>query len=169
MDLCDIDISKILINKSVKNSYDLKYNGNSLVFTTPKIYMPFGYEEKFYNYYINFELYDVKKNKEIENFLDFLVNIEIKIVDLLGIDTMLLNSQVRLSDSHNPILYTKVNYRNKKIISSIEDEKGKPINFFNLEKDIFTKATLMIDKIWLKNNRYFFKYIIKDMVCYNKN
>ena len=168
MDFFDIDINKIFIKKSVRDSYDVKYNDASLIFKTPKIFMPFKYEEKFYNYYINFELYDLKKNKQIKHFLDFLVNLEIKIVELLGIDTMLLNSQVRLSDAHNPILYTKVNYRNKKIISLIEDENGKPLNFFNLENEIFVNTILMIDKIWVKNNRYFFKYIIKKLICYNK-
>ena len=166
MDFTDIDIDKISITKSIKTSFDIKLNNNNVSFWTPKIMMPFGYQEKFHNYYINFELYDVNKNKEISAFLDFLIKIEQKLTETLGIDNFMLNSQIRMSDAHNPVLYTKVNYKNNKILTSIIDDNSVPINFFKMDKECFTKVKLTLDKIWNKNGKYYFKYLIREMICY---
>ena len=170
MDLLDfstIKIENIKVKRSSNSFIDIVYNDSPLVFWTPKLFIPFGYEEKYNSYFINFELHDFNNNIEIQQFLDMLLNIEQKIIELLDIDNSQLNSQIRLNDPHNPILYTKVIEKNKKILTTIKNNKNEHINFFKLEKRNFSKNKLVIDKIWCKNNKFYLKYKIKEMIYYD--
>ena len=40
----DIDIKNITLEKSVKTSYDIRFNGKSIEFWAPELYVPFGIE-----------------------------------------------------------------------------------------------------------------------------
>jgi hypothetical protein len=169
MDLLDfgsINIENIQIKRSSNNFIDIVYNGGPLVFWTPKIFIPFGYEEKFNSYFINFELFDYNNNIELQIFLSVLLKIEEKIIELLGIENHQLNSQIRHHDLENPILYTKIIERNKKIITIVRNDKNEFLNFYKLEKQHFSKNKLVIDKIWCKNNKYYLKYKVKEMIYY---
>ncbi len=46
MDFQNINIDKIIINKSIKNSYDIIYDTKHLEIFTPKLFIPFGLRKK---------------------------------------------------------------------------------------------------------------------------
>ena len=167
LDFSTINIENITVKRSSNSFIDIVYNDAPLVFWTPKLFIPFGYEEKFNSYFINFELHDLNNNIEIQNFLEMLLKIEQKIIELLDIDKSQLNSQIKRNDPHNPILYTKVIEKNKKILTTIKNNKNEHLNFYKLEKRKFSKNKLVIDKIWCKNNKFYLKYKIREMIYYD--
>ena len=116
MKFVDFDSSLFLLKRFNRSSFNISYNNESLEFWTPKLYIPFGLEEKFNSYFINYELIDFKKDIEIQKFFDFLVNIETSIIRQLDLDKEDLNSQIRITDC-NPILYTKIIQKNNTIIT----------------------------------------------------
>ena len=166
MKFVDFDSSLFLLKRFNRSSFNISYNNESLEFWTPKLYIPFGLEEKFNSYFINYELIDLKKDIEIQQFFDFLVNIETSIIRQLDLDKEDLNSQIRITEC-NPILYTKIIQKNNTIITSIKNDRNENINIFNLEKNTYGKLYLILDKIWYKNSKFYFKYKIKDMIYYN--
>ena len=66
----DIDIKTITIDKSIKNSYDIKLNNKHIEFWTPELHVPFGLENKFNNYFINLEITDNVYAKLFEYFIE---------------------------------------------------------------------------------------------------
>lgn len=167
MDFINFDKEELSIIKSIRSSYEVKYKNDTFSFWTPKLLIPFGYEEKYNSYFINLELYDIKQNVYTKSFLDFLISIENIITHKLEIKVEDLNSQLRINCQHNPIIYTKVIDKNKKIITSIRSDTNENINLFNIEKNRYSKLKLILDKIWYKNNRFYYKYKIKDMIYFN--
>jgi hypothetical protein len=166
MEFSDFDSTQFILKRFNRSSFNITYNNASFEFWTPKLYIPFGLEEKFDSYFINYELIDFKKDKEIQQFFDFLVNIEKSIISQLDLDKDDLNSQLRITDD-NPILYTKIIQKNNKITTSIKNDKYENINIFSIKKNTYGKLYLIIDKIWYKNSKFYFKYKIKDMIYYD--
>lgn len=156
-----INIDEIKISKSKGNFYNITLDDNNLEFWTPKLYIPFGIDRKFNNFFINFEL--DTENDLINYFYNFLVDIEKKLVLLLDIEKEKLNSQLRITKK-NPMLYTKVINNKDKIISVIKTENGEFMNFYKIEKRINAKVRICIDNIWCKNNMYYYKYKIKELI-----
>ena len=161
MKIEDIDINNIVLEKSVKTSYDIKFNGNSIEFWTPKLYVPFGIENKFNNYFLNLELKGDSNN--IQLFQYFIETFEAKLIELLDIPKELLNSQIRYNDNFT-ILYTKVYEKYKKIITDIKTKDNSFVNIFDLEKDIYVNVNLIVDKLWFINGMYYYKFKLKNIV-----
>lgn len=145
------DLSKLIIEKTYKNSFIL----SNFSFWTPKLYIPFGLENKYNKYYLNLQI----ENKEFKEFIE---NIENKIIELLNISKDKLNSQLRNGDT--TILYTKILDKNNKIITNVKTENNENINIFSLEKGSYCKAYLILDKVWLINDIYYYKYKIKTLI-----
>ena len=157
----DIDINNIVLEKSVKTSYDIRLNGNSIEFWTPELYVPFGIETKFNNYFLNLELKG--DNNSIQLFQYFIETIESKLIELLDIPKELLNSQIRYNDNFT-ILYTKVYEKYKKIITDIKNKDNSFVNIFDLEKDNYVNVNLIVDKLWFINGMYYYKFKLKNIV-----
>ena len=100
----DIDIKTITIEKSIKNSYDIKLNNKHIEFWTPELHVPFGLETKFNSYFINLEIKDTNYEQLFQHFIE---QFELKLIELLEISKEELNSQLRYTDV-NTIVYTKV-------------------------------------------------------------
>jgi hypothetical protein len=159
----DIDIKNIILEKSVKTSYDITYNGHSINFWTPQLYIPFGLESKFNNYFLNLEL--KCDNTNVKLFQYFIETFELKLIELLGIPKEQLNSQLRYTDG-NSILYTKVYEKYKKIITNVKNSDGSFVNIFNLDKDIYVNVNLIVDKLWFINDMYYYKFKLKEInIC----
>jgi hypothetical protein len=159
----DIDINNITLEKSVKTSYDIKFNGNSINFWAPTLYVPFGIESKFNNYFLNLELKG--DNNSIKLFQYFIETFEAKLIELLNIPNNQFNSQLRYTDD-NSILYTKVYEQYKKIITNVKDKDGSFGNIFNLDKDTYVNVNLIVDKLWFINGMYYYKFKLKDiLIC----
>ena len=157
----DIDIKNITLEQSVKTSYNIKFNGDSIEFWTPKLYVPFGIESKYNNYFLNLELQG--DNNSIKLFEYFIETFEAKLIELLNIPKEQLNSQLRYTDG-NSILYTKVYEKYKKIITTVKNKDNSFVNLFNLEKDIYINTNLIVDKLWFINGIYYYKFKLKDII-----
>jgi hypothetical protein len=159
----DIDINNIILEKSVKTSYDITYNGSSMNFWTPQLYVPFGLESKFNNYFLNLELKG--DNNSVKLFEYFIETFEAKLIELLGIPKEQLNSQLRYTDIDS-ILYTKVYEKYQKIITKVKNNDGSFVNLFNLEKDIYVNVNLIVDKLWFIKDVYYYKFKLKEInIC----
>ena len=69
MDYKNINIDEIKIIPSIKDSYDIEYQGKQIYINSPILYIPFGIE-KFYNAYsLNLQ---IRNCQEFENFIESL-------------------------------------------------------------------------------------------------
>ena len=70
MDFLNIDIEDITITKC-NNYFNIESNGKPIKIKTPKLYIPFGLEERYKNYYLNLEFDDLKNDNYQNSFLLF--------------------------------------------------------------------------------------------------
>ena len=156
----DIDIKKITIDKSIKNSFDIKLNNNYIDFWSPELYVPFGLESKFNNYFINLKITDLEYCKLFEYFIE---TFESKLIELLNISKEELNSQLRYTDN-DTIVYTKINEKYKKILTNVKNKTNENLTIYNIDKDSYLKANFYVDKLWYINNIYYYKFKLKDII-----
>jgi hypothetical protein len=156
----DIDIKTITIEKSIKNSYDIKFNNKHIEFWTPELHVPFGLETKFNSYFINLEIKDTNYEQLFQHFIE---QFELKLIELLEISKEELNSQLRYTDV-NTIVYTKVYEKYKKIITNVKTKSNENMTIYNIDKDSYIKANLYVDKLWYINDIYYYKFKLKDII-----
>ena len=156
----DIDIKTITIEKSIKNSYDIKLNNKHIEFCTPELHVPFGLETKFNSYFINLEIKDTNYEQLFQHFIE---QFELKLIELLEISKEELNSQLRYTDG-NTILYTKVYEKYKKILTNVKNNSNENLTIYNIDKDSYIKANLYVDKLWYINDIYYYKFKLKDII-----
>ena len=157
----DIDINNITLEKSIKTSYDIRFNGCPIEFWAPELYIPFGIESKFNNYFLNLELKG--DSNSIKLFQYFIETFETKLIELLDIPKEMLNSQLRYTDN-NSLLYTKVYEKYKKIITTVKNKDNSFVNIFDLEKDNYVNVNLIVDKLWFIKGMYYYKFKLKDII-----
>ena len=88
----------------------------------------------------------------------FLKSLEIKLQELTHTE---IQSQIIESESYDELLITKFINRNNKIIVDIKNNKNENLNNYNLEKKIFLKTSLVLDTLFLKDNKIYYKFKIK--------
>ena len=158
MDYKNIDISQIKLNPSIKDSYDIDYQGSHIYFETPILYIPFGIE-KFYNAYsLNLQL------RDSNNFEIFIESLEKHLIDLLKIDSNKLTSQLRKNNKHDTLIYTKILNKNDKILCEVKNKEGEHLNIFQMGKGIECRAKLLIDKVWYIKGKYTYKLKVKELI-----
>lgn len=161
MNINTIDLSDITLEKSIKNSYDIKYNNNTIDFWTPIVLIPFGVDSKYNNFFLNCEL---DNDTNIINLFEYFIEqLETKFIELLNIQKYQLNSQLRYTDI-NSILYTKFLEKGKQIITIIKDSKNNYKTIYDIEKNMNCKLKLSLNKLWFKNDKYYYKYSIKEII-----
>jgi hypothetical protein len=176
MDFRDITIDNIYLRKKTKNSYDILYNNTTLEFYTILLFCPFGLEEKYNNYFINFQIENIYTNKNtidthkntIDNdFYDFLIKLELNIktlVNNLEKSDYNINSQINKKSN---MLYTKLIHKNKKILCKFTNNENENLNIYKLEKKKYYFCKLNCDSLWITNNTIYFKYKIKEIKLNN--
>ena len=157
-----VSIDNIQLKRSVKGSYEIKSLGKNIEFWTPELFVPFGLESKYNDYFLNLELIETR-DPGVELFQYFIVSLEEKLLELLGAEKEEFNSQLRNTED-NTILYTKLLQKNSKILTEFKNSDNENLNIFNLEKRVYVKLRLFVDRIWFSKNRYFYKYKIKEIV-----
>lgn len=157
-----VSIDDIQLKRSVRGSYEIKSSGKNIEFWTPELFVPFGLESKYNDYFLNLELVETH-DPGVGLFKFFIVSLEEKLRELLGVDEEEFNSQLRNTDD-NTILYTKLIQKNAKILTEFRNSDNENLNIFNLEKRVYVKLKLFVDRIWFSKNRFFYKYKIKEMV-----
>ena len=158
MDYTNIDISQIKLNPSLKDSYDIDYQGSHIYLETPLLYIPFGIE-KFYNSYsLNLQL------RECQEFETFIESLEKHLIELLKIDSNKLTSQLRKNNKHDTLVYTKILNKNDKILCEVKSKEGEHLNIFQMGKGIECQAKLLIDKVWYIKGKYTYKLKVKELI-----
>ena len=158
MDFSKYIIEEIKLKGSIKDSYDIKYYGRGQVlFTTPTLYIPFGLEEYSNSFNLNLQL------RQCPEFEEFIENIEKQLMKELNITPEYFNSQLRKSNKHDTLLYTKILTKNNKILCNVRKHTGEYVNIFNIGKGINCKAILSLDKVWFINGKYTYKIKLNDI------
>ena len=155
MDFLKINIEDIKITPS-NNYFNIELNDNPIKIKTPKMYIPFGLEERYKNYYLNLELNNYKNDNHQNSFLLFLENLEKKIIKCLDIDKELFNSQISYRKNDSVIIYTKIMEKFRKFTTNVL-RNNSHINIFNLNKNIYVTAEIIIDKVWKIKRKYYYK------------
>ena len=102
---------------------------------------------------------DITKEKQ---FILFIEQLELRLIELLKIKPEQLNSQLRKNEQL--LFYTKFIQYYKKITTIVKSKNNEHINIYNLDSPINCKLKLIIDKIWEINDIYYYKYKIKEMI-----
>lgn len=158
MDYTNIKISQIKLTPSIKDSYDIDYQGSHIYLETPILYIPFGIE-KFYNAYsLNLQL------RECQEFEIFIESLEKHLIELLQVDSNKLTSQLRKNNKHDTLIYTKILNKNDKILCDVKSKEGEHLNIFQMGKGIECRAKLLIDKVWYIKGKYTYKLKVKELI-----
>jgi len=163
MNFRDIEVENIKLEDSVKTSLDIKTTSGNL-FYTPIMYVPFGLEEYRNSYSMNLQFRNIDSEVELEEFLDFIQRFESKLKSLLNIDDSKLSSQIKFNGKYDPILYTKFIFKFNKIECDVKSQNGEFLNIYDLGKNIKVKCLLLLDKVWLFNNKYSYKLKVKEII-----
>ena len=149
MNLTQID--NIIYEKKTNNFYQIKNKrtNKSIKINLKKVFLPFGLDQEYDNYYLKFELDE--KNYEHNDFLMFIKKLEEKIT----IDFQCKN------DEFKPIMKTRENKKDllicrlKKFKNNIQiqikfqDEKNNYLKtVFDLDKNIFVDIELELNNLW---------------------
>lgn len=150
-----INLNKISITKNKSNFFKVNYDNSNFIIDTPYLYNIFGLEKFFI---IKLQLRKVKN--DIHEFLIFLKNLELKLEELTNTE---IQSQIMESEDYDELLITKFINRNNKILVDIKNSNNENLNIYNLEKKIFMKTSLILDTLFLKNNKIYYKFKIKNI------
>lgn len=158
MKFTSINLNNIKVITKENNFLDIKYNSGKLEFESPEMYLPFGLEKNYDNYYLKLQF---RKDKDdILEFYNFIELLEKKLKELLGTDN--LPSQIKTNDKYDPLLVTKlVKVKDNLVIDVYKDDEN--FNIYKLEKKNYVKATLFLDNIWKKGSTYYYKIKVKEL------
>jgi len=183
MDFRNITIENISLKKKTKNSYNILYNNTNLEFYTILLFCPFGLEEKYNDFFINFKIetidthkntidthkntIDTHKNTIDNDFYDFLIKLELNIktlVNNLEKSDYIINSQINKKTN---MLYTKLLKKNNKVFCKYTNKDNENLNIYKIEKKKYYFCRLICDSLWITNNTIYFKYKIKELILNN--
>jgi len=144
-----IDINNITLKQN-KTAWFLN---KKIVFKTPKLYIPFGLEKNYDNYIIKLQLRNIKKDKKIKDFFDFIVNLEKKLSELLNTE---IESQIIYNTKYDPLILSKLPQKQNQFTCNAFKDSDL-INIFNIEKSVYCECELIVDSIWKFNNKFYYK------------
>lgn len=152
MNFSEIVQEKINISYNGK-FFDIQNDKEKLIFYTNQVYIPFGLEKNFNNYYLK-----VLKNDESNLLFQFIKEIESKCIQFLNDynSSKQVNfiSQIKIKPSYGDFLQLKIPYKNNQFILDIYDQENNRKTIFDIKKKQQLKLKLMIDNIWSFNDSY---------------
>lgn len=157
MDFSKYNIENIKLKASIKDSYEIIYDDSQIQIQTPILYIPFGIEEYYNSFNLNLQL------RQCPEFEEFIENLEKHLIKELNTSQQYFTSQLRKSNKHDTLLYTKILTKNDKILCDIKKDNGEYVNIFSLGKGINCKALLSLDKVWFIKGKYTYKIKVKDI------
>lgn len=155
-----IKLDELKLEDSVSQSKEIILNNNT--FYTPKIYVPFGLENYKSSFSMNFQLRNIKKDEELQNFLEFIQDLEDKLKKELNIDDSEFTTQLKYHQKYDPIFFGKFLTRENKIVCEVKNDEGF-LNIYDIGKQFYCKCLLHIDKVWLFRGKYSYKFKIKQI------
>ena len=148
----------------VEDYYKLSINGNPITFNTPLLRVPFGLDRK-YNV-IQIKLQCLTEEEDAEAFIEFLENLEEKLIELTGIPRNSFSSCITKNPKYPPLFTIKIVTNRGGIIGTeVINTKGEFQNLFNIEKGDHVKVRLFVDSIRPYNGRFWYKLKSKKIVC----
>ena len=158
-----LKIDNIIIDKNYNISYlNSKKENKPLVIKTPLLYLPFGVDKEFNNYYLKGQLRkskDSTHNLNIISFLKFIQNLETLFSNKLNKE---IKSQIINHPKYDPVIIFKIIKIKDKIITEIKNE-NKNYNFFKINKGIYFSGNIIIDKLWIYEEKIFYKIKLKNI------
>ena len=152
MNFSEIVEDKINIKYNGK-FFDIKNDNEKLIFNTNQVYIPFGVEKNFNNYYLK-----ILKNDESNSLFQFIEEIESKFIQFLNnynsSEQVNFTSQIKKKQGYGDFLQLKIPYRNNQFILDIYDQENNRKTIFDIKKKQQLKLKLMIDNIWSFNDSY---------------
>ena len=155
MNINNISLDKIKLDKSVRDSYKILYNKNSIKLNLDYFITPFGLEKMGKNYSIK-----ISVDNQLSNFVEAF---ESKLIDLLSITKDELISNLRKDSKYPPLLTCKIVNRYNKFEGEFKYNDGENLNIFNIKKNNNIKISIIIDSIWYINNYYYYKWKISSI------
>tara|TARA_B100000161_G_scaffold208330_1_gene153258 strand:+ start:245 stop:751 length:507 start_codon:yes stop_codon:yes gene_type:complete len=148
----------------VEDYYKLSINGNPITFNTPLLRVPFGLDRK-YNV-IQIKLQCLTEEEDAEAFIEFLENLEEKLIELTGIPRNSFSSCITKNPKYPPLFTSKIVTNRGGIIGTeVINTKGEFQNLFNIEKGDHVKVRLFVDSIRPYSGRFWYKLKSKKIVC----
>ena len=165
MDFKVLKIENIVIDEEYNINYiNSKNEKKKLQIMTPLLYLPFGLDkDKNKNLILNLQLRKTKcykNNEELKLFLNFLEELE----NIFNIKTgKNIKSNIRKTADYDPIINTKIVKHYNKIVTETYKDK-EHINIYKINKEIYLKTIIIIDKLWEFNDLLFYKFKLKEIL-----
>jgi|MDTC01.2.fsa_nt_gb hypothetical protein len=142
---------------SIDGKLLIKNGGKAFTLKTPVAHIPFGVED-----YYNSKL--VKLSLPTDNqFSTLIISIEDKFKELLGIDEISSQLLPAKNKNYGDLLITKiVSYKNNYNIK-VDKSDGTIGTTADITKGSKGIATLLFDRIWKKEDKYYYKIKLKEL------
>ena len=155
----NIDIPKVRLEKK-GNHYNVLYNNNSIYLTLPKMRIPFGVDNIGNDYLFKLSFYKINKNEEYQRFHNFIVDLENHFRLLL--DSQNLKSSIVYHSKYDPNIIIKIpTHKNGSFNCECVDDNGVPYNIHNLEAGDDLICEIVIDTVWIGQNKFNYKIKVK--------
>lgn len=150
MKYCEVDEEKITIDYNEK-FFNILHNQQKLIFDSDLVYIPFGLEKNYNNYYIK-----VLKNNESMLLFDKITLLEQQFSKLLLNVKSQINfiSQIKTRMNYGDFLQLKIPFKNNQFILDVFDQENNRKTIFDLKKKQQVKLKLMLDNIWPFNDSF---------------
>jgi hypothetical protein len=163
MDFNDIDLNKLTINNKI-----IEYNGKrGLHIKTPRMRIPFGLDEEYGKYILKLEFSDFNNNDEMNNFYDFITNLEKIFKNSFG-NAGEYKSLIRRSKTYDPVFCPKVMERYNRLECEVFDNDNLT-TIYDVKKNSYVNVCLSFDRVWEMNKKNKLRngYIVyvKKIIC----
>lgn len=161
--LCsEIDVKNINY-VSTSKFIKINYNDNNLIILTGKVYIPFGFEKNFNNFYLK-----ILKQKDSEILFEKIKELEDNNITYLNsennIKDIKYNSQIKIKNNYGVFLSLKIPYKNGQYLVDIYDKDQDRKTVFDIKKNQYAEITIEMDSIWYFKNSYSSVLKIKSLV-----
>lgn len=149
MNFNDIDFKKINITKKDNNFHTLTYDNNKFILKLNNVQVPYGLENEYGKLTLKLNISD-------NDIIKHIINIEEIIIKKFKLN---IKSQLR----NNSLLTCRIPTIKNKIICDIK-KNNSYYNIYKLKRNDFIDCLIFIDKIWLYNNNYYYKWNFKEIL-----
>ena len=143
----------------IDSNYLIKYKKNNtlipLEIESPLLYLPFGIDKQYNNYYLKLQLRPFTDN-HLKLFLKTIESLE---SSLRILTKKKIKSQISISNIYDPIITTKVLSLKNKIQTQVTKD-NQHYNFYSIKKGTYLKVYIIVDRLW-KLNEDEFTYKLK--------
>ena len=156
-------------NKCIKNDPKFGYiqlnylNNPQVVVTTPKMKCLFGIQGNNGNFNMSLQFTNLKEDKDMKAFYDFIQRVEFEIMKNIGLDVEDADryiSQIKYDkkEIYEPNLSVKVPFNYNKFQTDIYSNNYSAVNLFQIQNFTDIQCDIYLDKIWRINGKFYAKW-----------